>query len=198
MLKVGFSPAISASANRSRKNTYRAHRLRRPGTSDTCAAINRVPLASLGVAKRPECALGYDQHVWPQVIILEGHADDDGVRVHHGSNRDSELQRTIAEPRTALHLDLDPPPVVQSVHKRIDAAIQQPQEHVQSAVRAHHQLDPHFPFEQLTDDGRLAAMPGIYVHVLPAVAGAHDVLDAKPTGSSASRFTSRRKISGRP
>ena len=121
-LTVGFTPAISASANRSRANTCRAHRLRRPGTSDTWAAINRVPVGLSACGHALERPLGYDQHIGPKMIVLEGHADDDGVRVHHGSKRDRELQRTIAQPRTSLHLDLDPSPVVQAVHERIDTS----------------------------------------------------------------------------
>src|ERR1035437_1280955 len=86
---------------------------------------------------------------------------------HHGPGRDRELQRTVAQPRAALHLDRDPALVVKAVHKRIHTAIQEWQEHMQPAPRPHPELDPHLPLDQLTDNRRLGTMPGTYVSPSP-------------------------------
>ena len=96
----------------------------------------------------------------PRVVVFERDSDDDRLRIDEAPVVDRQLQRAVAQLRSALGLDRKPPAIVHPVHQRVDAPVEHRLENVQTALRAHCKLHPDLPLGELSDQRVLVAMPG--------------------------------------
>ena len=96
-----------------------------PGTIDTWAASAGTPSLVPLTAKRRNSRSVMTSTDGSEVIVVEKCTDDDCVGVHQRSEWDGDLQRSVPQRGPALHLNGYPMLVVKTMHKRINAAIEQ-------------------------------------------------------------------------